>query len=302
MPETKIVRNSIVGDDWIRQMQQLVPPQKVYKTDAAGQQVWTGDILSGPVRLCWPTLFELPAPTATNLNPKFGVDMLFPPPLPGQDVATQMALFYEEYWRICAQSFQSHWNGQSYVGLHSPFHDQGEKFKYDGYTTGCVYFRASSKFKPSVVKPIPGDPNNFNPVVNPAEVYAGVWAIVSMNCYAYGIQPPQPKKGPGFGVQSIIIIGDDTNIGGGKAADPKTAFGAIAGSLPALIQRPNFDALPRPGGAPQMHAPLTMAPPAMPGAHTPTPSIPQTITTTYRAAPVPPAPPGSDDDDMSWNR
>lgn len=301
---TTIVRNSIVGDDWIRQMQQLVPPQKVYKKDAQGQMVWTGDILSGPVRLSWVNLFKAKKGMESDPNSaeKFSVVLLFPPPLPGQDVNMQMALFYEEYYRICAEKFANHWNGQQYVGLHSPFHDQGEKFKYDGYTAGCISLGVSSQFKPPVVKPIPGDPNNFNPVLTEAEAHPGVWAIVAMNAYGYGMNAKGPnKKGPGFGIQSVIIIGDDTNIGGGKQADPQQAFGAIAGNLPAPIVRPNFGALPGGSPIPQTGAaPMAPPPPVFNGIPQQQPGTPTTITTTYR--PVPPPMSAPDDDDMSWNR
>ena len=292
---TTIVKNSIVGDDWIRQAQMAAPPQKVMKADANGVPQWTGDILTGPVRLSFPNLFTLPAQRpGNNSAPKFGASLLLPPPLPGQDLATQMALFYEEYYRIAAASFASFWNpdmGQ-YVGIESPFHDQGMKFKYDGYTSGCMYFNATSKFKPNVVRPIPGDPNNFNPVVDEKEGHPGVWAICAINCYAYGVNPPQPKKGPGFGLQAVILIGDDTNIGAAKGADAKTNFGQIAAALPAgPIQRPNLSGLPlgqsMPGGVPPgVGAP----PPVMPGIPSRMPGVPQTISTTYRPAPPPPTP------------
>lgn len=282
---TTMIRNSIVGDEWIRNMMTAVPPQKVMKDGK-----WTGDILTGPVRLAFMDLFKLPSVTPTRQNPKFGATLLFPP-------GTDMALFYEEYYRICAENFASHWNGQQYVGLHSPFHDQGEKFKYDGFTTGAVYFTASSQYKPPVVTPIPGDPNNFNPVVDEARVYPGVWAICALNCYAYGVNATGPqKKGPGFGLQSVVIIGDDTNLAAGAAANPSQQFGGLA--LPAPIQRPNFGAIPgaAPGAPPVGNSP----PPSLPGVPLGMPGVPQTITTTYRPAPPPPSPEA--DDDMSWMR
>lgn len=291
---TTIMRNSIVGDDWIRAMQMAVPPQKVIKDGK-----WTGDILSGPVRLSFPVLFTLPQATAQRANPKFGASLIFPPPLPGQSAAQQFALFYEEYYRIAAEKFAAHWDAgsQQYFGLHSPFHDQGEKaIKYAGYTPGLTYFGVNSKFKPPVVSPIPGDPNHFNPVVDETKVYPGVWAICTLNAYDYGLNPPQPKKGPGFGLQSVLIIADDTNIGAGGAADPNKTFGGLA-LPPAPITRPNIGALP--GGAPGAPgAPPSMPPQSMPGAPSSAPAIPRTIETTYRVAPPPPSAP--DDDDLAF--
>lgn len=291
MATTTLMKDSIVGDDWIRQMMQTVPPQKVTGPDG----LWTGDILSGPVRLSWAHLFKLAEKSAMNQNPKFEATLLFP-------AGTDMSLFYEEYYRIAGEKFQSFWNGQQYVGLHSPFHDQGEKFKYDGYMNGSIYFKASSNFKPPVVTPVPGDPNRFNPVVDEAKVYPGVWAIVAMNCFASGLnQGPQAKKGPAFGLQSVVIIGEDQNLGGGKAADPTQMFGGLGGpaGLPAPIQRPNFAGIP--GAQPSVpptpgYQPMT---PVMPGVPVQQPGMPATITTTYRPAPPPPS---QDDDDYSWNK
>lgn len=294
-----IMRNSIVGDDWIRQTQAAVPIQKIMKADANGVMQWTGDLLSGPVRLSWVHLFQ-PAPPMKNqpVDPnrpgKYSTVLLFPPAPNGQTVQQQMALLYEEYYRVAAKDFADHWNGQQYVGIHSPFHDQGEKFKYEGYTPGSIYITMNSKFKPSIVKPIPGDPNNFNPIVNEGEVYPGVWAIVAFNCYAGG--KGQPVKGPMFGVQSVIVIGDDTNLGGGGAADPKTQFGGIASAIPASIVRPNLAALPGVGGG-LPGIPSMMPPPAMPGFPSAAPSMP--MQPTYSPAPPPPT---VDDDDYSFMR
>lgn len=294
---TTVVRNSIVGDDWIRQVQANVPIQKIVKPDANGVMQWTGDFLSGPVRLSWVNLFTAKASkdSAGNIrvgSEKFSTAMLFPPPLPGQTKEQQFALLYEEYYRVAAKDFASHWDAgsQQYYGLHSPFHDQGEKFKYEGYTPGCIYVTMGSKFKPPVVRPIPGDPNNFNPVVNEAEVYPGVWAIVAFNCYAGG--KGQPVKGPMFGIQSVIIIGDDTNIsGGGAGADPKKQFAGLA--LPTAIQRPNLANIPGVGGGlPGM--PSVAPPPSIPGYPSAAPAMP--VVPSYAPAPPPP----SADDDYSF--
>lgn len=290
---TTIVKNSIVGDDWIRQMQIACPPQKVMK-----EGVWTGDILTGPVRLSFPNLHTLPPQRPGQSAPKFGASLLFPPPLPGQDVNTQFALFYEEYYRVAAAKLSQYWNPgmNQYVGIESPFHDQGLKFKYDGYTTGCLFFNSTSKFKIAVYEPIPGDPNNFNPVIDETRFHAGVWAICAVNAYDYGVNPVQPKKGVGFGLQSVILIGDDTNIGAGKGADPKTNFGAVAGMISAPIQRPNLAGLPV--GQPPAVPPGMNAPPAMPGIPQQMPGMP--VQVSYQPAPPPPSP--VEDDEYSFLR
>lgn len=284
MAPSTLVRNSIVGDEWIRQAMQAVPPQKVMK-----EGKWTGEILSGPVRLAFMDLFKLPPVTKDRQNPKFGATLLFPP-------GTDMSLFYEEYYRICQEKFPNHWNGQQYVGLHSPFHDQGEKFKYDGFTTGCVYLTAGSQFKPPVVTPIPGDPNNFNPVTDESKVYPGIWAVVALNAYAYGVNATGPqKKGPGFGIQSVVILADDTNLAAGAKADPKAAFGGL--HLPTMIQRPNLANLPG-IGAPPMGAPGSPPPPSFSGVPMQQPGMPSVPQTRYVPVPPPPSPAADDEWDF----
>lgn len=287
---TTLMKNSIVGDAWIQSLMQMVPVQRV--VNEKGEL--TGDVLSGPVRLSFVNLFELPKPRAGQQGePKYGCAILWPP-------MADLSILIEEYYKVAAAVFPEHWNPatNSYYGLHSPFHDQGEKFKYDGYTPGCQYMTVSSKFKPQIVD------TRGNPIVDPAKVYAGVWAVVGLKPYAYGKNPPQPKKGPGFGLQSVMILGDDTNLAVPKGADASQMFkGQIAAALPAPIARPDLSRMPAPppgmpGNGPALYP---AAPTIPPGGYSTAPGMPQTISTTYRAAPPPPTPPATPaDDDLAF--
>ena len=71
---TTLVRDSIVGDKWINDVAASVPIQWVYD-EKTGEP--TGDILTGPVRLAFDNLFELPKATSTAQNPKYGATLLF---------------------------------------------------------------------------------------------------------------------------------------------------------------------------------------------------------------------------------
>lgn len=237
-----IVRDSIVGDQWIQQACEAVPVQRV--VDQETGQV-TEDILTGPVRLAFDTLFELPQPTPTMQNPKYGAALLFTP-------LADFSLFHEDYNAVCAAEFADHYDADSrqYLGLHSPFRDQGEKAKFGGFTPGCVFITSTSKFKPPVVDA------QGNPVVDPSKVYPGVWAICSVSKYSY--KDPR-KKGVGFGLQNVMLIGDDTKFGGG-APDPRKTFGAVQGAItPPVVQGGAVQAAAGAAGAPPVN-------PAMPGA------------------------------------
>lgn len=284
---TTIMRDSVVGDAWIKQSQHAVPVQRVVNKE--GQP--TGDILTGPVRLSFVWLFELPRASQNQQNPKYGSALLFPP-------NTDFTIFYEEYYKVCATKFANYYEptSRTYQGLHSPFRDQVEKAtKYKGYTPGCTFMTCTSRFKPPVVSPAVNDV--YNPIIDPAKVYGGVWAICALKPYDYGINPVQPKKGVGFGLQNVLIIGDDTILGGGPS-DPNQSFAAARNITPAII-RPEIatgfagnQPPPPPAGVPGYTQP-GFAPPA-PGGYAP-PQMP--------GQPIQPPPPTpAVDDDWSWMR
>lgn len=228
---TTIMKDSIVGDAWIRQTQQNVPIQKIVDP-ATG--AWNGDFLTGPVRLAFVDLFELPKKRAdATSEPKYGATLLFPP-------GVEMGLLYEEYYAIAAKEFADKYepSSQQYYGLRSPFRNQAEKAKFGGYTPGCIFMTCTSKFKPPVVD------TRYNPIVDRSKVYAGVWAICAINAYAY-----KDPKNPGiaFGLQSVMIIADDSKFGGG-GPDAAKQFAGV--NVAAPVVRPDIaNGMPS-GGAP----------------------------------------------------
>jgi hypothetical protein len=272
---TTVMRDSIVGDDWIARTAQAVPIQKVI--DPETQQP-TGDFLTGPVRLMFPTLFHLPQPTEKSPNPKYGATLLFTP-------YADFTLFYEEYYTIAGREFPDAYNASTgqYYGLHSPFRDQGEKAKFNGFTPGCTFVNASTQFKPPIVDA------QSNPVLDESRAYPGVWAVCAVNMYAF--KDPR-KKGISFGLQSVMLIGDDQQAGGG-GADPNTMFGGVKGAIQApTVTAAHMQGMPQgaqPPAAPGMPAPPpggTYAPPAAPGMPGQPPAAP--------AAPVMPGQPVAD--------
>lgn len=283
------MRDSIVGDNWIYQTAQAVPVQRVVD-EKTGQL--TGDLLTGPVRLAFDNLFDLPPVTATMQNPKFGASLLFSP-------WADFTLFHEDYNGLCAKSFSDYWDASTgqFAGLYSPFRDQREKIKFGGFTPGLIFMSSTSKFKPPVVD------INGNPIVDKARVYPGVWAICAVSPYVFN--DPR-KKGVAFGLQSVMIIGDDTKFGGG-APDTKQTHAAVKGITAPII---------KPGIAGNMPGQQAQAPGAQIPGYTPQAApAPQTIETTYRQAPAPapqqapahqpympgqPAPAPATDDDMSF--
>lgn len=285
---TTIMRDSIVGDAWINQAVAACPIQRIY--DAAGNP--TDNFLTGPVRLTFVDAWKLPAKKqGQTSDPKYGTDILFPP-------GVNFSPLYEEYYRIVGREFAEYYDAatQQYHGLYSPFRGQAEKLKHGGYTPGLTFMSPKTQFKPPVVDA------RMNPIVDESKCYAGVWAICAINAYPFGKNPPQPKKGATFGLQSIMIIGDDTNLARGKQADPSATFKGV--NVTAPVTRPDFSqgiplaAAPAPAaGIPGYTAPGGGV--QRPGLPAGAPSVPQQ----HFVMPTQPVPQGvgsAEDDDMSF--
>lgn len=137
-----VVRDSIVGDDWIYRTAQAVPIQRLLGDD--GQP--TGDILTGPVRLAFCDSLTGGSKNDDEDEGKYGAALLFTP-------YADFAIIMEEYYKALAREFPQAYNpndGQ-YYGVHSPFHDQGEKHTYNGFTSGLTYFNTSTLYMPPIV-------------------------------------------------------------------------------------------------------------------------------------------------------
>lgn len=271
--QTTVMRDSMVGDAWIQEACRQNPVQRVID-EKTGQP--NGNILTGPVRLVFTdAVFEAKPKMKSDPNSKVGYQsgILFTP-------YTDMAIFWEEYYKIAASDFPSHWNAQAqqYYGLDNPFFDQGTKQKYNGFTAGLWASTFSSNFPPDVVD------TRGNPITDHKAIYPGVWAIVACNAYASGKNAP--RKGPRFGLVSIMKIADDKPLGGG-APDPRTLFKGVTVKPPVAVPQGAFGQAVRtgapgtppvgqaavgqfyptsaPAGAPPMAGAPMGAPPAGPG-------------------------------------
>ena len=247
---TTIMKDSIVGDAWINEMTRMNQPQKVMDPNT-GQ--WGGNFRVF-VRLAFTeALFVAKPKMKSDPNSRVGYScvLLFPP-------ATDFTLLLEEYNRVCASDFATLWNGSAYNVTH-PLRNCAEKSHFAGYTHGCYFTTVGSDFKPPIV-----DPNN-NPIVDPSRAHAGVWAIVSLNTYASGKN--KPNKGPRFGLQTIMIVADDTNLAGAPP-DPRQQFAGVSVRPPTVQPSAHFGGTPvttqgQPGGVGTFYPP-TGQPPGMP--------------------------------------
>lgn len=199
--------------DWLTRACAQNPISKIM--DDKGQ--FTGNYMTGPGRLSFPSLFKKKPASGAGGRDTFQTAFLFPP-------GVDKTLLDQAVTECAMQHFPQNMTAQGFVwyGLHSPFHDQAEKtLKYEGYTPGAISFNTGSEFKPRTVDP------NINDIIDEARVYPGVWAMLAVNVYPFGHNKPLPKKGISLGLQSVVIIADDQNIGGGGQVDPRKAFAGI---------------------------------------------------------------------------
>lgn len=259
---TTVMRDSVVGDAWIREMCAANPVQLVLNDKGEPN----GNLLSGPVRLTFcDALFTAKPQMRSQPNSpiKFWTGILFTP-------FSVLDVLWAEYYRIAASDFADCYNNGQYYGIDNPVYDQGSKMKFQGYTPGCMALNATSNYKPPVV-----DIRN-NPITDESKVYPGVWAIVALNAYPSGKNTP--RKGPRFGLQTVMIVGDDKPLAGG-APDPRAQFKGVNVKPPTAVpaaafgqgvqtpgQRPGVGAFyppPPPGGAAAAFAPPGAPPPPM---------------------------------------
>lgn len=234
---TTIMKDSIIGDAWIKEMCERNPIQ-LGVDPTTGQP--NGLILSGPVRLSFPHLLE---PSPPNPNSQFArtsdmyeVTILFPP-------YANLALLEQELYNVNLANFKDRLNPQTgqFVGLKDSIRSCDEKFNLNGYTTGLKFTRLSTQFKPGVFDA------RQQPITDKSKVYPGVWAIVAMNAYASGVKNPNPQavKQARFGVVNVMIVGDDTNLGAGGAAPTASAtFGNVSVRAPATSPGAAFSQAP----------------------------------------------------------
>lgn len=215
-----MMRESRMPDDWIMRMVAQNPIQKVLDP-ATG--AWTGNIRLCPARLSYfnDSLFVAQGGNDDRGQPKkptFEVQLLLPPCAADQ-VNTILRPILDEFER---KTFQQNIDPatNSLFGLHSPIRDQGEKRQYSGYTPGGALIRATTQFMPQIVDAA------MNPIVDHSRAYPGVWAIVAVNMFGYGVAPPRPKRGVSFGLQVVALVADDNKLGAG-AVDPKKVMAGV---------------------------------------------------------------------------
>lgn len=170
-------------------------------------------LTTGEVRLSYEHLLK---PYAQNpgADEKFSVTML----IPKSDIATKQRIDAAIQAAI-SEGVASKWGGVRPPQPPTPIHD-GDGVRQSGEAfgdecKGCWVITASSKQRQDIVDA------GLNPIIDPTEVYSGMYARVCLNFFAYN---SNGKRGIGCSLGPVQKTRDGEPLGGRITA--AEAFGA----------------------------------------------------------------------------
>lgn len=189
------------------------------------------EVTTGEVRLSYEHLLK-PYANQPNADSKYSVTLL----IPKSDVATKQRIDAAIQAAI-AEGAAGKWNGARPVQPPIPIHD-GDGLRESGVPFGeeCKghwVMTASSKLPQEIID------TSGNPLINPTEVYSGMYARVFINFFAYN---QAGRKGIGCGLGPVQKTRDGEPLGGKVSA--AEAFGDSS-AVPAY-QQPAYAAPPAP--------------------------------------------------------
>lgn len=191
------MRDTRMSDAWIKRV----------VTEFPCALLDTGSIRTCPVRLSFPNIFKKGKPIPPNTEGTWGSVLMFP-----KDA--DLALLYRQAQDVAL----AQWPSATKLKLKNPFLQQDEMVQYGGFTPGGVYIRSVAyEVQPPVWT------QSHQPIIDPARVYPGVWAVCTIKAFPYdkGV-----NKGVSFGLNSVMIVADDQPLGGG-GSDPNHDFAGV---------------------------------------------------------------------------
>jgi len=222
-------------------------------------------VTTGEVRLSYEHLLK-PYSNKPGTDPKYSVTML----IPKSDVATKQRIDAAINAAI-GEGIAEKWNGARPPQPPTPVWD-GDGLRQNGEAfgaecKGCWVLTAGSKMQPEIIDA------GFNPIIQPTDVYSGMYARVFLKFFAYN---SSGKKGIGCGLGPVQKLRDGEPLGGHVSA--AEAFG-VADTPPWQTAPAPMQGAYAPQPAPGVYAPQpapmpgTYAPQPAPGAYAPQPPI-----------------------------
>lgn len=163
---------------------------------------------SGKVRLSYVHVF-VPTAIEEGQEPKYNVSII----IGKKDKFTldryKAAIKFAE-----DKAIKEKYNGVKPKKWKTPLRDGDEEKEEDEAYANSFFIGASSKRKPKVYD------KDFSEILDPEELYSGVYARVKLNFYAYDVAG---NKGIAAGLESIMKLSDGEPLGGG-GGDPYKDF------------------------------------------------------------------------------
>lgn len=179
-------------------------------------------ITTGEVRLSYEHLIEPYSMDGDPTKAKYSVTLL----IPKSDTATKARI--DAAIQAAIQEGQTgKWGGAQVLQPAIPIHD-GDGIRQNGEAfglecAGCWVMTASSKQRQEIVD------TGLNPILDPTQVYSGMYARVCINFFAYN---SSGKKGVGAGLGPVQKTRDGEPLGGRITAE--AAFGAPVPMTPRV--------------------------------------------------------------------
>ena len=174
----------------------------------------SGNILLCPTRGSFLNLFERSRPIPPATEGSYGGNLIFPT---CADLSVLEKAVIEVLKEKCPDALSP--DPKKRVKVKSPFKDQGDMLKYDGYVEGGKFISATSKKN----RPVVVDARQ-QIVTDETLVYPGVWVVCTVRPFWYdkGV-----NKGVSFGLQSVMLVADDKNLGGGGGGNVAADFAGV---------------------------------------------------------------------------
>lgn len=165
------------------------------------------EIVTPPVRLSFPALFEKKPVAKGSDKEKYQASLLIPPdvdlaPFKRALVAALREKFGDKPPKIPAKNF--------------PIKSCDDK-ELAGYEDDWHYINTSTNFQPTVVD------QKKNEILDDSRIFAGCWCRFHLNAYAW--DHPQGGKGVSFGLNAVQLVREDERLDGRVNAD--TVFEAL---------------------------------------------------------------------------
>ena len=165
-------------------------------------------VVTGKVRLSYVFLTE-PRAAFEGQEPKYSCVIL----IPKSDTATldkiraaQRIALEEGKTKLFNGSIPKNWKNTLHDGDEEA--DLEKNPEYEGHYYMSI--GSSAKYKPGVVD------RNLNPILDPTEIYSGMYARVSMGAFPFNTQG---SKGVSFGLNHVQKLEDGEPLGGTSRAE-----------------------------------------------------------------------------------